>query len=335
MRNFCSLFVPAVFLVTTFLVTLALPERCIAQSVTNAPQQSKDQEGDSSGQVGGAGKPAVASSKASDAASGTKENANSELKKDAESTVQIGDDRNARFKTGRIIFPTYEFEMGKKRLFYGLYLPKSFNKSKTYPLVVVLHGLNGSPGQILAYPGLTKYADNEEYILVAPMGYNARGWYGSRGKGGGRGSEPRNLGELSEQDVMEVLKLTRKNFQIDPERIYLFGHSMGGGGSMHLAMTYPQMWAAIAVIAPAAYGNRDRLATAKDIPAYVVQGDQDRLVSVQQTRRWVEKMKELGMKHEYIEVKNGGHVFLAWQHFDGIFSFFKANPKLPQQISPK
>ena len=43
---------------------------------------------------------------------------------------------------------------------------------------------------------------------------------------------------------------------------------------MHLAMTYPQMWAAIAVIAPAAYGNRERLATAKDIPAYVVQGDQ-------------------------------------------------------------
>ena len=114
MRKFCSLFVPAVFLVTTLLVTLALAERSIAQSVTNAPQQPSDKEADSPGQVGGAGKPAVASSKASDAASGTKENANSEFKKDAESTVQIGDDRNPRFKAGRIIFPTYEFEMGKK-----------------------------------------------------------------------------------------------------------------------------------------------------------------------------------------------------------------------------
>lgn len=335
MRSFCSLVVPALFLVTGMLGTLVLPARGVAQSVTGTPQHQSGKEGIGSGKVGGTGEPASASGKKSDAASGTQGNASSEPKKDSEATVQVGEDKNARFKIGRIIFPTYEFEMGKKRLFYGLYLPKGFDKSKTYPLVVVLHGLNGSPGQILAYPGLTKYADNEGYILVAPMGYNSRGWYGSRGKGGGRGSEPRNLGELSEQDVMEVLKLTRENFQIDPERIFLFGHSMGGGGSMHLAMTYPKVWAAIAVIAPAAYGNRDRLVTAKDIPAYVVQGDQDRLVSVQQTRLWVDKMKELGMKHEYVEVKNGGHVFLAWQHFAGIFSFFKANPRVPQLVSPK
>ena len=102
---------------------------------------------------------------------------------------------------------------------------------------------------------------------------------------------------------------------------------------MHLAMTYPDIWAAIAVIAPAAYGNRDRLKTAKHIPAYVVQGDQDRLVSVRQTRLWVDKMKDLGMKHEYVEVKNGGHVFLAWQHFDGIFKFFRANPRSTHSAS--
>ena len=236
-------------------------------------------------------------------------------------------EQKPEFKVGRISFPTYQFELGEKKLFYGLYLPNAFDRSKTYPLIVVLHGLNGSPGQILAYPGLTKHADDEGYILVAPMGYNARGWYGSRGKGGGRGSDPKNLGELSEQDVMEVLKLTRSNFNIDPQRIYLFGHSMGGGGSMHLAMKYPDIWAAIAVVAPAAYGNRNRLATAKNIPAFVVQGDKDRLVSVRQTRLWVEKMKELEMKHQYVEVAGGGHVFLAWQHFDGIFAFYKENPK--------
>jgi S-formylglutathione hydrolase FrmB len=244
-----------------------------------------------------------------------------------EPSLQGDEEKEPEFEAGRIVFPTYVFEMGQKKLFYGLYLPKSFDKAKTYPLVVVLHGLNGSPGQILAYPGLTKHADDQNYILVAPMGYNARGWYGSRGKGGGRGSDPKNLGELSQQDVMEVLKLTRQNFKIDSDRIYLFGHSMGGGGSMHLAAEYPNIWASIAVVAPALYGNASRLAPAKDIPAYVVQGDQDRLVSVRATRLWVERMKQLKMKHEYVEVKNGGHVFLAWQHFDGIFEFFANNPK--------
>ena len=248
--------------------------------------------------------------------------------------IQIGEGTPTQVEVGRIAFPTYEFDPGKKRLFYGLYLPQGFERSKTYPLIVVLHGLNGSPGQILAYPGLTKHADDEGYILVAPMGYNARGWYGSRGKGGGRRGDPPNLGELSEKDVMNVLELTQEEFQIDPNRIYLFGHSMGGGGSMHLAMTYPDLWAAMAVVAPAAYGDTDRLQTAKDIPAYVVQGDKDRLVSVRQTRRWVEKMEQIGMKHEYIEVKNGGHVFLAWQHFDGIFTFFADNPK-QNKVDPR
>jgi len=330
MRRFCSVIVPAFFSVAGLLGMLVLPAPIAAQSASiTAPQHG--QEETSNGQVSGNEEAATDADPKAQTASGPK----GEAEKEAEPTIQIGDDEKSKFKVGRIVFPTYEFEMGKKRLFYGLYLPKDFDKSKTYPLVVVLHGLNGSPGQILAYPGLTKSADNQGYILVAPMGYNARGWYGSRGKGGGRGSDPRNLGELSEQDVMEVLKLTRKNFQIDPKRIYLFGHSMGGGGSMHLAMTYPKLWAAIAVVAPAIYGNRDRLATAKNIPAYVVQGDKDRLVSVRQTRLWVDRMKELGMKHEYVEVENGGHVFLAWQHFDGIFSFFAANRQATQPPSPK
>ena len=71
---------------------------------------------------------------------------------------------------------------------------------------------------------------------------------------------------------MNVLKLTRQNFKIDSDRIYLFGHSMGGGGSLHLAMKYPNVWAAIAVVAPAAYGDRSRLESARRIPAYIVQG---------------------------------------------------------------
>lgn len=248
---------------------------------------------------------------------------------ESDSPSQEVDEENKNdAKPGEIVFPSYDFELGKIKLSYGLYLPKSFEQSKTYPLVVVLHGLNSNPGQILGYPELTKYADENKYILVAPMGYNERGWYGSRGKGGGRGKDPDNLGELSEQDVMHVLKLTRQNFKIDADRIYLFGHSMGGGGSMHLATKYPEIWAAIAVVAPAAYGDRSRLESAKHIPTYVVQGDRDRLVSVKTTRKWVEKMKELKMKHEYVEVKNGGHVRVAWQHFEGIFDFFAANPRM-------
>ncbi len=234
---------------------------------------------------------------------------------------------SAKVETGRIITRTYDFQDAGKEMEYALYVPKSYDGTKRFPLIVALHGLYSNPRQILGYPGFTRHAEKHGYLLVAPMGYNTRGWYGSRGKRGGRRNDPKNLGELSEKDVMNVLELARQEFKIDDERIYLLGHSMGGGGSLHLAITYPDIWAAIAPIAPAAHGARARLDGAKHIPAIVVQGDKDRLVPVDGTRRLVEKMKELDMDHQYIEVKGGGHVFVAFQHFPEIFSFFENHPK--------
>jgi len=231
----------------------------------------------------------------------------------------------AKTETGRIVKRTYDFKQAEKEMEYTLYVPKSYDGTKDYPLIVALHGLNSNPRQILSYPGFADHAERQGYILVAPMGYNSRGWYGSRGKGGGRGSDPENLGELSEQDVMNVLELIRKEFKIDDNRIFLLGHSMGGGGALHLAIKHPDIWAAIAPIAPAVPRNVGDLSQAKHIPAIIVQGDKDGLVAG--TRRWVEKMKELEMEHQYIEVKGGGHVLVAFQHFDEIFEFFAAHAK--------
>ena len=64
-------------------------------------------------------------------------------------------------------------------------------------------------------------------------------------------SDPTNISELSEKDVLNVLEIVRKEYTIDPARIYLLGHSMGGGGTIHLATKYPDLWAAAAPIAPA------------------------------------------------------------------------------------
>lgn len=228
---------------------------------------------------------------------------------------------------GQIQARHYDFKEAGKQMEYSLYVPKSYDKAKKSRLIVALHGLASNPKQIMRYPGFVQHAEKNNYIIVAPMGYNSRGWYGSRGDSGSGGSDPKNLGALSEKDVMNVIGIIRKEFNIDPERIYLLGHSMGGGGSIHLAMKYPDIWAAIAPIAPAIYGNPGRLEKAKHIPAIVIQGDKDRLVKVENTRRWIAKMKELEMKHVYIEVKGGGHIWVAFQHFPEIFKFFDQHPK--------
>ena len=48
---------------------------------------------------------------------------------------------------------------------------------------------------------------------------------------------------------MNVLAMMQKELNVDPDRIYLMGHSMGGAGALHLAVKYPDKWATVAAIA--------------------------------------------------------------------------------------
>jgi S-formylglutathione hydrolase FrmB len=41
---------------------------------------------------------------------------------------------------------------------------------------------------------------------------------------------------------MHVLQLVRSEFTVDPDRIFLWGHSMGGAGTYHLAAKHPDIW---------------------------------------------------------------------------------------------
>ncbi|CAN5875806.1 hypothetical protein BH23GEM9_BH23GEM9_07980 [soil metagenome] len=231
---------------------------------------------------------------------------------------------------GQIQSRTYVFEPTGETLPYALYVPRGYRPQHAAPLIVALHGLGSNPGQVIRYQGLTDLAEERGYIVVAPMGYNTRGWYGSRGPGrvagfGAAASDPENLGELSEQDVLNVLTLVRAEFDIDARRIYLFGHSMGGGGTLHFGMKYPDVWAALAPVAPAIYSSPDGLAAMTHIPVIMIQGDRDRLVSVEVTRRWADRMRELGMRHTYIEIAGGDHTALIARdvaNMRRIFDFF-------------
>jgi len=221
-------------------------------------------------------------------------------------------------------------------------VPTKYNASRPAPLMVTLHGLAVQPRDQIRFGYLTELAEERGYIVVAPMGYNDHGGYGVSGAGAGvrgagaagRGAgaisftspdDPPNLGELSELDVMNVLALVRKEFNIDPNRIYLMGHSMGGGGTWHFGVKYPELWAALAPVSPAFYSSPDDLAKIKNTPVIVVQGADDPFVSVNQTRQFVEKMKSLGMKYVYIEVPGGDHMTVithSRENMTKIFDFF-------------
>ena len=223
---------------------------------------------------------------------------------------------------------------------YVLYVSSKVSKDKKSPLIVALHGLGGD-GNFLVRERLVDLAEEGGYIVVGPMGYNVSGWYGSPivrfpdrgGSGNTAPPEPSNLSELSEKDVMTVLEIMRKEFNVDNERTYLMGHSMGGAGSLFLGSKHTSDWAAIAGIAPAAFlmlnDRKEYLGKINNanIPVIIVQGGKDTAVPVEYTRQWVDTMKEIGMKYQYIELPDGDHGTIINDGMPDIFKFFAAHPK--------
>tara|TARA_B100001093_G_scaffold427146_1_gene421365 strand:+ start:116 stop:1183 length:1068 start_codon:yes stop_codon:yes gene_type:complete len=208
---------------------------------------------------------------------------------------------------------TYDFKAANEEIEYALYVPRSYKKTAKTPLIVLLHGLGSKPQEVIQYAGIIPEAEKRGYIVVAPYGYNSRGWYGASGKGRGfirpNPSDPENLGELSEKDVLNVIKIVRDDFSIDESRMYLMGHSMGGGGTVHLGTKFPELWAGLAPLAPAIMSGRDKLGVLKKnkIPIMIVTGDKDRLIPVTGIRSVVDKLKAEGITHLYKEIKDGNH----------------------------
>jgi dipeptidyl aminopeptidase/acylaminoacyl peptidase len=132
---------------------------------------------------------------------------------------------------------------------------------------------------------------------------------------------------------MTVLDMARKEFNVDPKRIYLTGHSMGGAGTLFLGAKHASIWAAVAPVAPASFMMNDTraeiLQKIKDagVPMLLITGDADEVVSPGNTRLWAETMKQLGLTHEYIEQPGVTHGPVITTSQEPIFAFFDKHSK--------
>src|SRR5687767_14802775 len=140
-----------------------------------------------------------------------------------------------RVKGRDYVFP----EIGEK-LPYALFVPSNYDAAKKWPLIVGLHGSGRPYDWLMGYDGIIDFAQRDGFIMVTPLGYHARGGFGvprrvvppppSSPSSSGQTAVsapaleplPANVSELSEKDVMNVLEIARKEFNIDPDRIYLW-----------------------------------------------------------------------------------------------------------------
>jgi len=251
---------------------------------------------------------------------------------------------------------TYTFADTNEQMPYALFVSSKVTRDTKSPLIVSLHGLGGDQNTMVRESFRSvELAEQGGYILVAPMGYNSGGWYGippgpprpgganaagARGAGvprqviGGTAiTDPAKVRAASEKDVITVLDMIRKEFNVDERRIYLMGHSMGGAGTYYLGSKHGKEWAALAPIAPAAMGmtsDRTRVLQAiKDagVPMLVSMGDADEAVPVANVRMWVDTMKELQMNYEYKEYPGVTHGPIMAASMEAIYAFFSKHSK--------
>jgi pimeloyl-ACP methyl ester carboxylesterase len=135
-------------------------------------------------------------------------------------------------------------------------------------------------------------------------------------------------------DAIEVLERIQQVMGTDPRRTYLTGHSMGGHGTWHLGVTFPDRFAAIAPSAgwismwsyagarraespslleqlmARATGPSDTLALVRNlapIGVYILHGDADDNVPVGQARRMRQVIGEFHPDFAYHEQPGAGH----------------------------
>ena len=205
---------------------------------------------------------------------------------------------------------------------YAIYVPRTYDPSRKYPLVVSLHGSGsnhrldlrrvfgkgnlGGESDAHASRYFPQWQD-VDFIVASPL---ARGTMGYQG--------------IAEKDVYDVLDDVKKRFSIDEDRVYLTGLSMGGGGALWLALTRPDVWAAVAAICPSGPpGTEEFAANALHLPIHLFHGALDPLVPVQGIRQWNALLEQSGAQIEYTEYARARHNSWDFAYKDeAIFDWF-------------
>ena len=232
----------------------------------------------------------------------------------------------------------YRLEKAGREMGYHLYVPQSYDPGKGSALVVALHGYGVNYGFFFSIvQDLPALCEKYGFICVAPMGYSPSGWYGSpmtvpgAPPPGSRlpvpqsGSEKEQLleRELSELDVLKVVEIVRREYKIDPKRMYLMGHSMGGFGAWFLGQKHLDMWAAIAPMSGINENGLKELDIKKLArkPVLVAVGEQE-TETVVTSKKAVAALKAAGGEVTYVEIAGGTHGSMVAPSTARILEFF-------------
>lgn len=106
------------------------------------------------------------------------------------------------------------------------------------------------------------------------------------------------------ESIVKFVVQLIKEYNVDEDRVYLTGLSMGGYGTWFTSMARPDLFAAIA---PVCGGGMAWNASVLKMPVWAFHGVEDAVVSVNQTDEMVEQLTKLGANVTYSRIDGVGH----------------------------
>ena len=160
---------------------------------------------------------------------------------------------------------------------YRVYSPVGRHDDTEYPLVIWLHGMGDG-----AYDG--RQIEKSNIALWASEDYQSR-FKGSEGAFIFAARSLEEEGLFWTDELIHPLRAAIDAFiyenwyNIDLERIYIGGYSMGGKMTLKMAVAYPELFAAAFPICPAWVPGTDATAKLADMPIWLTSGASDPLVN--------------------------------------------------------
>ena len=161
---------------------------------------------------------------------------------------------------------------------FWVYTPpeKVMQQNKLQPLVIFLHGhslCGKNLDKVRRYGPLHAIQMGREInaIVLAPQNSG---------------------GAWKPEKIFKDLEFVKNNYPIDTNRIYVFGMSLGGYGTIDFVSAYPDHIAA--AIAMCGGGNPKSYCGLNEVPLWIMHGTADRDVPVSQSQKVISQMERCG-----------------------------------------
>ncbi|HJR90820.1 MAG TPA: hypothetical protein VJ938_00105 [Acidimicrobiia bacterium] len=230
---------------------------------------------------------------------------------------------------------------------YAVWVPKGYDDRRAGPLFLSMHSLSVHHNQYRGGTNATyptyyeQFGDGLDAVVVTPLARGPDGWYQDEGL----------------IDTLEVWADTLRHYNIDRDRVWVGGYSMGGYGTYRLSTIMPDSFAsAVSIVGPPGNGiwaypapppggegspdwTYPQLENTLHVPIWVTHGVFDELVPVAGVKAQTDRLAELGHEYRFALHPAADHLsFTVHDEWSREVRWFKKHPvrvKNPARVTFK